>query len=165
MNGILAPLLPFVLAGIALDIFWQTPVASIWMISRVFVTAIMWKSGHWHGKWAILWLAIFAMASGFMLILSANSLLVLIIGLTIFGAGVGVTYYAALYYAMAVGRAEVDAAGKHEAFIGGGYMLGPIVGLASLQTTSTSFTPIIYVVSSIMVIAAVTLALFWRKAR
>jgi hypothetical protein len=77
----------------------------------------------------------------------------------------GVTYYAALYYAMAVGRAKVVAGGKHEAFIGGGYLIGPIIGLASLQTTSTSFTPIIYVVLAIMTIATMALAWFWRKAR
>ena len=55
-NGMLAPLLPFVLAGIAIDIFWQTPIVSIWMISRVTATALMWRLGSdlniggWHGR-------------------------------------------------------------------------------------------------------------------
>jgi MFS family permease len=173
MNGLLAPLLPFVLAGIAIDIFWQTPVASIWMFSRVLITALMWripfgpatKFGGWHGRWSVLWGALFALALGFICILSANSLAMLIGGLVLFGGGMGVTYYAALYYAMAVGQAKVDAGGKHEAFIGGGYVIGPIVGLASIEPTSTSFAPIIYVVLAILTLATMMLAVFWRKAR
>jgi hypothetical protein len=74
---------------------------------------------------------------------------------------------------MAVGHAEVDAGGKHEAFIGGGYMLGPIAGFASLQiagfgaeaTDASSFVPIIYVVLAIFALAIVALALFCIKAR
>lgn len=173
INGVLAPLLPFVLAGIALDIFWQTPVVSIWMISRVFVTALMWQTGGWHGKWSVLWVAVVAMTLGFICILSANALPLLIVGLILFGGGMGVTYYAALYYAMAVGRAKVDAGGIHEAFIGGGYMVGPIVGLVSIQFAGSSmessegsaFGAIIYVVLAIMVFAIAALATFWKKAR
>ncbi|MBC8309235.1 MAG: MFS transporter [Planctomycetes bacterium] len=203
-NGLLAPLLPFIFASIAIDIFWQTPVASTWMVSRVLATALMWhfeswgqspgdcphenkpkvsnrhnSSLHlggqspgdcphlsgWNGKWSILWGALFVMGMGFVCILSAVSLPILIFGLVAFGAGMGVTYYAALYYAMAVGNAKVDAGGKHEAFIGGGYMVGPILGLASLQFASTSFTPIIYVVLGLLTIAVLALSMFWRNAR
>ena len=188
MNGLLAPLLPFVFASIAIDIFWQTPVASIWMFSRVLITAFMWRSdripsgqaqvdtpqtpkgvrfmaGGWHGKWSVLWGALLTMALGFICILSANSLVVLVVGLVLLGGAMGVTYYAALYYAMAVGQAKVDAGGKHEALIGSGYLIGPIVGLVSIEPSSTSFTAIIYVVLAIMTIATMTLAVFWRKAR
>jgi hypothetical protein len=66
---------------------------------------------------------------------------------------------------MAVGQAEVDAAGKHEAFIGSGYMVGPLIGLASLQTASSSFAPIIYAVLLLISLAILVLAAFWRKAR
>ena len=187
INGLLAPLLPYVLAGIAIDIFWQTPIVSIWMVARVIATIAMWRSdrvlwgqspgdcphkfleGGWHGKWSVLWVSLISMTVGCILILSAWGLSPLIVGLALFGAGMGVTYYAALYYAMAVGRAEVDAGGKHEAFIGGGYMVGPIVGLTSLQFAqcegSTSFEAIIYVVLAIIVLAIVALAMFWIKAR
>jgi hypothetical protein len=45
----------------------------------------------------------------------------------------GVVYYAALYYAMSVGRAEVDAGGTHEALIGVGYTIGPLASLGGLR--------------------------------
>jgi hypothetical protein len=53
----------------------------------------------------------------------------LVAGLSLAGIGIAVTYYGALYYAMAVGNADVDAGGKHEALIGVGYMVGPLCGL------------------------------------
>ena len=169
INGVLAPLLPFVFASIAIDIFWQTPIASIWMFARVGATAIVWKSGGWHGKWSILWGAVLAMGIGFMCIFGAGGLSVLIAGLILFGGGMGVTYYAALYYAMAVGRAEVDAGGKHEAFIGGGYMVGPLLGLFSVQIAnpadSSGFGVIIYVVFAFLICALLALGVICKKAR
>lgn len=169
INGVLAPLLPYVLAGIAIDIFWQTPIVSVWMLARVVATALMWQFGTWHGKWSVLWGSLISMTAGFTLILSAWGLFPLVLGLVLFGGGMGVTYYAALYYAMSVGRAGVDAGGKHEALIGGGYMIGPIVGLVSMQSASivggSAFQAIIYIVIAIMVFAIVTLGLFWKKAR
>ena len=43
----------------------------------------------------------------------------------------GLTYYAALYYSLAVGHAAVDAGGTFEALIGFGYFGGPLLGLAA----------------------------------
>jgi hypothetical protein len=43
----------------------------------------------------------------------------------------GLTYYAALYYALAVGHAEVEAGGSFEALIGAGYFLGPLLGIGA----------------------------------
>ena len=53
-----------------------------------------------------------------------------VLGLVLFGAGTGLTYYAALYYSLAVGHAAVDAGGNFEALIGLGYCAGPVLGLA-----------------------------------
>jgi hypothetical protein len=41
----------------------------------------------------------------------------------------GLTYYAALYYSLAVGQAAVDAGGSFESLIGVGYAVGPLFGL------------------------------------
>jgi hypothetical protein len=51
-------------------------------------------------------------------------------GLALFGSGMGLIYYAAIYYTMATGHAAVDASGTFEALIGLGYCLGPLLGLA-----------------------------------
>jgi hypothetical protein len=46
--------------------------------------------------------------------------------------GLGGIYTGALYYVMEVGASEVEAGGTHEALIGGGYTLGPLIGLGGL---------------------------------
>ena len=167
--GVLSPLLPFILSGLEVNIFWQTPMAAVWMLSRVVVTGVMWHWATWHGKWLVHWIAALSMALGFVGILIAQDLAILIIGLAVFGGGMGMTYYAALYYAMSVGRAKVDAGGTHEALIGGGYMFGPLVGLMTLQTSSQgqemSFQPLIIVVLILLIAAFGALAVIWRKAR
>jgi hypothetical protein len=44
----------------------------------------------------------------------------------------GMVYFSALYYAMSVGHAQVDAGGTHEALIGSGYTIGPLAVLGGL---------------------------------
>src|SRR5690349_22377768 len=68
---------------------------------------------------------------GFGLIVAGLSVPLLMFGLAMFGAGMGIIYYATLYYAMTVGKAEVDAGGTFEALIGVGYAVGPLTGLTS----------------------------------
>ena len=167
--GVLSPLLPFVLSGLEVNIFWQTPIAAVWMLSRVIVTAAMSCWSTWHGRWAVHWIAALSMGLGFVAILISRDLSLLIIGLTIFGGGMGMAYYAALYYAMSVGRAKVDAGGTHEALIGGGYLFGPLVGLITLQVGAQeqvmSFQPLIIVVLIFMTAAFGALTVIWRKDR
>jgi len=169
INGVLAPLLPFILFELHVKIIWQTPLAAVWMVSRVLVTAVMWHWASWQGKWSVLWIAVGTLSVGFVSILSANGLFLLFVGLTIFGVGMGVTYYAALYYAMAVGRAEVNAGGTHEAFIGGGYAMGPLIGLATFQVSNqgstTSYQSLVIVVLILIALALLGLGFYWRKAR
>jgi hypothetical protein len=167
--GVLSPLLPFVLSGLEVTVFWQTPIAAVWMLSRVVVTGVMWHWATWHGRWSVHWIAVLSMAFGFVGILVAQDLAMLIIGLAVFGGGMGMIYYAALYYAMSVGRAKVDAGGTHEALIGSGYMFGPLVGLVTLQVgfqdQAMTFQPLIFVVLFLMIAAIGALAVIWRKAR
>ena len=169
INGTLAPLLPFVLTNLAIETFWQTPAVATWMIARVGMTAIMWRSEGWHGKWSILWMALIAMAVGFVCIFTASGLPMLFAGLIIFGGGMGVTYYAGLYYAMAVGRARFDAGGTHEALIGTGYAVGPLAGLIAISFSSSHSsetpTPLISTVSCLLIAAGGALWLIWRKVR
>lgn len=169
INGTLAPLLPFVLTNLAIETFWQTPAVATWMIARVGMTAIMWRYEGWHGKWSILWMALIAMAVGFVCIFTASGLPMLFAGLIIFGGGMGVTYYAGLYYAMAVGRARFDAGGTHEALIGTGYAVGPLAGLIAISFSSSHSsetpTPLISTVSCLLIAAGGALWLIWRKAR
>src|SRR6185369_11357868 len=66
----------------------------------------------------------------------APTLPLLAAGLIIFGTGMGLTYYAALYYSLAVGQAAVEAGGTFEVLIGVGYLLGPLLGIAGHAAVS-----------------------------
>jgi hypothetical protein len=125
----LAPVLPHRLAEVGGGIPDGT-VAALWMLTRFVVLVLMWRSGFWHGRWGTLGAAGAALVGGFALVLLASSLATLAAGLLVFGAGMGLTYYSALYYSMAVGHAAVEAGGTFEALIGVGYCVGPVLGIA-----------------------------------
>ncbi|MEX0875912.1 MAG: hypothetical protein WD114_00500, partial [Phycisphaerales bacterium] len=137
----LSPLLPIVEDKLGVDVYWKTPLASAWLTSRVLVFAVFERWHGWHGRWWAPWTGMGLMLAGFAGCIGAPmvpgffpgiGVAVLIASLVITGAGIAITYYGALYYALAVGDAQVDAGGKHEAMIGMGYTLGPLCGLAGL---------------------------------
>jgi MFS family permease len=134
--AILEPVSPFLLASVAIEDPWRAPAAAIWLATRVATFALLARWHGWHGRWSMPVVAAVLLLMGFAGItigpnldaLPAARALVLA-GLAITGLGVGMIYTAAFYYAMEVGDAEIDAGGKHEAFIGLGYLGGPVVGL------------------------------------
>ena len=132
----LSPLLPIVEDKLGVAVHWKTPIASAWLTSRVLVFFLLERWHGWHGRWAMPWAGLGLMLLGFAACMlspmfNGAGTPVLIVALAITGCGIAITYYGALYYAMAVGNSEVDAGGKHEAMIGMGYTLGPLMGLGS----------------------------------
>ena len=137
----LSPLLPIVEDKLGVDVQWKTPIASAWLTSRVFLFIFFERWHAWHGRWWTPWTGMALMLVGFSACMlsptAANlGLTVLIVGLSIMGIGIAMTYYGALYYAMAVGNAEVEAGSKHESVIGLGYTLGPLCGLIGFQASA-----------------------------
>lgn len=135
--GTLSPILPTTLDQVGVRGAWAPPIASAWLTSRVVVFFVFERWPGWHGRGWMPLLAGVLLLAGFAGTIVAPrfgsaALPVLITMLTLFGAGHAMTYLGALYYAMEVGRAEVDAGGVHEALIGFGYALGPVIGLTVL---------------------------------
>jgi hypothetical protein len=129
LTSAVSPILPYRFGDLAIAVEFRTPIAATWILLRLLVFVTMWRLGFWHGRWGTLLLGGSAMTGGFALVVAGPNLASIIAGLAVLGAGVGVVYYATLYYAMAVGRAAVDAGGKFEGLIGAGYAAGPLVGL------------------------------------
>ena len=128
MSSTLAPVLPHRLAALG-GTLPDSVVAATWMVARFATLFFMWRVRFWHGRWGTLVAAGGALACGLALVLVAPTLPGVVAGLFLFGAGMGITYYAALYYSLAVGHAAVDAGGTFEALIGLGYCVGPLLGL------------------------------------
>lgn len=157
----LNPILPWRLDQTGLAIGWQTPLVSAWMVSRVAMFVLLQRWGGWHGRWRTPIWSCGLMLAGFLMVLFAGGRIGIIAGLVMFGAGIGAIYAAALYYAMEVGRAEVDAGGTHEAMIGAGYTLGPVIGLLAVALTSDAderFAPTLAMLSIIITLACLCLA-------
>lgn len=128
VSATLAPILPHRLAAVGAG-GAASLVAAAWMGTRFLALAVMWRTHFWHGRWTTLAAGAAALVGGLALVLLARALPVLVAGLFAYGAGMGIIYYASLYYVMAVGAAAVDAGGNFEALIGVGYCLGPLLGL------------------------------------
>jgi hypothetical protein len=125
---VLSPLLPHRLAHLGLTVD-AALLAATWMVARFATLCAMTLLPFWHGRWSALVAAGVALMGGVALTLLGGSLGLVALGLTLFGAGLGVTYFCSIYYSLAVGHAAVEAGGGFEALIGVGYMLGPVVGL------------------------------------
>lgn len=155
--ALISPLMPYRLDDLRLESEWQTPLTATWMLARVGVIVIMWRFHFWHGRWGTLLLGGLILVTGFAAIVFAQSVLMMLVGLALFGIGQGVTYFAAIYYALSVGRARVDASGTHEGLIGVGYAVGPIVGIAGILLAKYSGVNLSEA-SAIVLVAGVILA-------
>jgi hypothetical protein len=138
VSSALAPSLPRTMAELGVSAAWGTGIAATWQVARVFTFALLQRWQGWHGRWAMPIVGGVLLLTGFGLAVLAPvmasgtpGVVLVVIGLAAFGAGMATIYTAAIYYAMAVGGAQVDAGGTHEALIGVGYSLGPGCGLAA----------------------------------
>ena len=130
--GALSPILPYLFGALGTAEDLQAPIGSIWQVARLAAVVVLWRTAFWHGRAATLVVAGFLLAAGFAVAVAAPGEWLLATGLAALGAGQGVLYYTAIYYGLAVGAAEVDAGGTHEALVGAGYFVGPGLGLATL---------------------------------
>lgn len=126
---LIAPLLPEVFRRLGRDVEEATLWASWLDAVRVFTFALLAIIPSWHGKLSPLLFAALGLPLGAAAILLGSQLWLVVLGEIIFGVLAGVTYYAALYYALVVKNAAVDAGGAHEGLIGIGLVLGPSLGL------------------------------------
>ena len=126
---ILAALLPGIFADLSVPLVYATALAGLLDVFRLTAFALLWKWQGWHGRVWPLALVVVGLPAGFFLAVSAPHLGVVLAGELVFGLSVGMTYFASLYYGMVVQNAAVEAGGAHEGLIGGGFALGPAVGL------------------------------------
>ncbi len=170
LSSALVPYLPGALTALNVSTRLQAMFATCWLLPRVVTFAVLDRWHGWHGRWFPAISGGLTLLLGFTLAVlakSAGSLVLLAGGLAVFGVGMAVVYSGALYYALEVGQAEVQAGGKHEALIGVGYTVGPaIFVLAGLLVRNGVAGPVGFegvVLSIVGVIALVMTALVVRR--
>ena len=145
ITSVWAPYAPDLLERLRVSVAWQAPIAATWMFSRVFVFAVMERWHGWHGRWWPVVLGSVGIVGGIAMALASPlfgqglGTPVLVVSLAALGVGNGVIYSAALYYAMEVGKGEIEAGGTHEMLIGVGYAGGPVTGLVAVGAVRTGW--------------------------
>ena len=129
---ILAALMPGIFKRLSVNVIWATALAGLMDAMRLtaFIALERWRG--WHGRRWPLVCVIPILPAGMFMVIFGESLGVVVAGEVVFGLAAGMTYYAALYYAMVVKNASVVAGGVHEGLIGAGFALGPAAGLAGI---------------------------------
>jgi hypothetical protein len=140
VSSALGPYLPGLMPRLGIGEQWYTIVATAWLIPRCACFGLLGFWAGWHGRWWPAIAGVVGLVGGFAGCVGAGmiatpggdntgALAMLLASLCVFGVGMSVIYSGAIYYAMEVGKAEVDAGGTHEALIGLGYAAGPMCGL------------------------------------
>lgn len=130
---ILSPLVPRIFEDLRFAIWMGTALAGVTDVARMTAFAVFQFWTIWHGRIAPLAISWLGMCAGFFMAVLGQSTAVVLAGEVLFGLGLGLTYYGALYYAMVVKNASVDAGGQHEGIIGLGFAVGPLVGLGGAK--------------------------------
>jgi len=136
MLFVLSPLLPVLLSNLGYTVVGQTALAGCLDAGRAVLFVAMQRTPYWHGRRSTLALTAILIPIGFLLALSGGQGGVIAVGLFVFGASHGVSYYSSLYYAMVTGNAAVKSAGMHEGLVGAGFVLGPTAALVGRELGS-----------------------------
>jgi hypothetical protein len=136
---------------------WAPAMNSFVELVRAIAFLALFLTPVWHNKSSMLTFAAITLPLGFLMTLFGGDIAALLpesiawgthlflvmAGLFLVSLGSALAYYGALYYAMVVANASVDAGGSHEGLIGSGFALGPALGLISLAASNLAGSPII----------------------
>ena len=159
MLFLLAPLMPAIFVD---RLGWSLNVApglsSIVDIVRLLGFIALGVFTLWRGKAWPLGLSIAGLPAGFLMVLFGHTTAVVVMGQILFGTASAMTYYAALYHAIVLHNASVEAGGQHEGLIGLGLAIGPAVGLVGLslqQAVGDATLGMLLVVGPLLLLCAV----------
>jgi MFS family permease len=133
MLFVLSPMMPEIFQRLGHPIIAATALAALLDVVRVVTFAVLQRWSGWHGRGWTLILVLVGLPISFLLIVLGQATAWVLLGEVVFGFLAGLTYYAALYYAIVIRNAAVDAGGAHEGLIGLGFFIGPLTGLFGAQ--------------------------------
>lgn len=136
MLSALSPYLPGAMERMGVGPAAAVQLAASWLVARAITFWLMGRAASWHGKWwpAVVGAALVFAGFGVTVVTpgffaGTTGVAIQVAGLVVFGIGMAIVYSGAVYYALEVGRAEVEAGGTHESLVGVGYTIGPLCPL------------------------------------
>jgi MFS family permease len=148
----LIPVIPALAENFHLSATMAGFVCSIWFWSRLgaFLWFSLWPG--WHYRFGWLLASYLSAVAGFMAMLLAANLWILVAAQAVFGIAIGLIYYSSLFYSMDTGSSSGKKGGFHEAAIGLGIFLGPGTGVAALYVLPNNANVATWAMSGLMVI-------------
>ena len=137
---------------------------STWMFARLGTFALLWQWKKWHYKFRWLLAAFIMLIAGFMVLLLANQLWLVVLAQLFLGFGAGLIYYSSLFYSMDVGgETQGEHGGLHEAAIGAGIFAGPALGAATLQFLPVHSNTGVFAVGALLLVGLAGLVMLRVK--
>jgi MFS family permease len=127
INSVIA-VMPAVANRLQLTVAQAGIFCSVWLFVRTASFGLLWLWPGWHYRFRWLVAAYAMMTVGFITLLLASNLWLVVVAQVLFGFALGLIYYSSLYYSMDVGETKGEHGGLHEAMIGAGSFAGPAIG-------------------------------------
>ncbi len=169
----IAPALPSLHAIQQLPPTIATLVGSTWLIARAAAFAITGSTTFWHRRPGLMFLASVTMLCAFVSTIVpgaltemdlAHALSAMVIAQIVLGLSIGTIYTASLYFGMAVSDGSTAHGGYHEALIGLGQILGPLLGATMQWIYPGTLWPAIVSISGIVSISVLIEAIVGFRA-
>ena len=172
----LAPALPTLDAIGRLSPTLATMQCSIWFAARAAAFIILGNTTFWHRRPVMTLIAGVTMLAGFLGTIVSGSLTdsgtgiglgtaLVLMALTqvLLGLSLGMIYASSLYFGMVVSKGSTKHGGYHEALIGLGQVLGPIVGVTAQLIHPNALWPVAAGISVVVTATIVTATVAGRR--
>lgn len=130
MLAAFSALAPHVGQGLQLN-----PQKAMWLVGVpflargvAFLVFLRWHGWQYRARWSVLSLLLAVATLGYAFL--GASLPAVLAALAVFGVCLGLVYSTSIYYSLDVGESKGEHGGLHEAIVGTGILLGPLVGTA-----------------------------------
>jgi MFS family permease len=144
MNTVIA-VVPSIAEHAGLGIEEAGRLMSAWFIVRTLTFAVLWAWHGWHYRVGWFLGSFLLLILGFIAVMTAHQIWILILAQIAFGWGTGLIYYSSLFYAMNGSDTHGQHGGIHEAFIGMGIGSGPAISALTLWLSGAAMAPAIAV--------------------
>ncbi len=152
---------------------------SIWVICTLYLARSLtfawlgyWEA--WHYRWSLLIGSILLIPVGLLLVFFVPVVPVVLLTFIAMGWMLGLVYSSSLYYAMDLSDNKGEMGGSHEAILGGGLLLGPLVGvfgarwlpkLAGMPAWEGALGAKLAILGFYLLVAVTGLLVLWRRPR
>ena len=158
------PVIPTLAAKFGLSPAGTGFFCSIWYFARFAAFYTLWRWTGWHYRQGWFFLAYGMLLVGFLGLLLASQIWIVVISQVILGLALGLIYYSSLFYSMDAGDTHGEHGGFHEAAIGAGIFAGPAVGAISMTLMPTSLNAAVVAVFGLLVVGLAVLLVIRRRS-